>query len=251
MLSAIYENRASLSEKVADEISAYIVDNNLEEGDQLPNEQVLSSSLNVGRSTIREAVKILVSRNVVEIKRGRGTYVTDMPGVNSDPLGLTFMKDRRKLVFDLLETRYIIEPPLAALAAERATKEEIMQMESLVKDIEILIQRQKNYAQKDVAFHALIVKSSKNRVMSALIPILNKSIWLFLEITKDNLLQETIETHRMILDAIKNGDGAAASEASKQHLRYNQVVLESKILNKKYDDFFEPSDPSSKDGTKA
>lgn len=250
MLSAIYENRASLSEKVADEISAYIVDNNLEEGDQLPNEQVLSSSLNVGRSTIREAVKILVSRNVVEIKRGRGTYVTDMPGVNSDPLGLTFMKDRRKLVFDLLETRYIIEPPLAALAAERATKEEIMQMESLVKDIEILIQRQKNYAQKDVAFHALIVKSSKNRVMSALIPILNKSIWLFLEITKDNLLQETIETHRMILDAIKNGDGAAASEASKQHLRYNQVVLESKILNKKYDDFFEPSAPSSEDGTK-
>ena len=238
MFSAINDNKNSLSEKVAAAISKYIIKNNLKDGEHLPNEGILSKNLGVGRSTIREAIKILESRNIVKVKRGCGTFVTDMPGVTNDPLGLAFMEDRRKLVFDLLETRYIIEPPLAALATERATSEEIAEMEILVKEIECLIHEHKNYAEKDIAFHTLIMKSSKNNVMAALTPILNKSVWLFLQITKNELLQQTINTHRMILDAINRGDKKAASEASKQHLDYNQVVLKSKILNKKYDDFF-------------
>ena len=84
-LKSIDSNNKLLPEKVSEQIVQLISDRKLKAGEKLPNEFEMAEQLNVGRGTIREAVKILVSRNVVEIKRGRGTFVSETPGLMDDP----------------------------------------------------------------------------------------------------------------------------------------------------------------------
>ena len=78
VFSNIQDNRtSSLAEQVADQINQVIIDQNINAGEKLPNEFELAARLNVGRGTIREAVKLLVARNCLEIRRGKGTFVAD------------------------------------------------------------------------------------------------------------------------------------------------------------------------------
>ena len=109
-----------LAEQIADRINQMIIDQQLQPDDKLPTEVELMAYLDVGRSTIREALKILVARNIVEIRRGKGTFVTRNPGMSEDPLGFAYMQDKLKLAQDLLEVRARIEPWTAYLAAQRA-----------------------------------------------------------------------------------------------------------------------------------
>ena len=112
----------SLPEQAAEQIRELIIERRLQAGDKLPNEFELMERLHVGRGTIREAVKILVASNVLEIRRGRGTYVAQHTGQVKDPLGLAFVADEAKLIGDLLAVRLQIEPWAAALAAQNATE---------------------------------------------------------------------------------------------------------------------------------
>ena len=105
-----------LSEKVANQISDLIKEQNIAVGDRLPNEFELAEKLNVGRGTIREAVKILVARNCLEIRRGKGTFVTAALGKVEDPLGFEFIKDKIKLSEELYEIRVHMEPWISSLA---------------------------------------------------------------------------------------------------------------------------------------
>lgn len=217
--------RKSLVEVVSDTITKYIVDNELKSGDKIPNEFELAEKLNVGRSTIREAIKALVSRNVLEVRRGSGTFISSKAGVADDPLGLDLIKDRAKLAQDLLEVRFMIEPEIASIAATKATEEEVEHLQQLCDEVEQLILHKKNHRKKDIEFHTEIAKISRNQVVATLIPIIDKSIEIFIELTKSALEQETIETHREILEAIKNRDPKAAHDAMHLHLVYNRRNL--------------------------
>ena len=101
-----------LTERVADEIVRNIIGKELKPGDKLPNEFELAAKLGVGRSTVREAIKTLVSRSVVEIRRGAGTFVSARSGVSEDPLGLQFLDDKVRVATDLLELRFVVEPQI-------------------------------------------------------------------------------------------------------------------------------------------
>ena len=85
-------------------------------GDKLPTEAELVELLGVGRNTVREALRILMSRNIVTIRQGSGTFISDKNGVSDDPLGFAMIEDRRKLTEDLIQVRVMLEPPIAALA---------------------------------------------------------------------------------------------------------------------------------------
>ena len=106
VFSNIQDNRtSSLAEQVADQINQVIIDQNINAGEKLPNEFELAARLNVGRGTIREAVKLLVARNCLEIRRGKGTFVVEKPGQIEDPLGFAYVKDKITLAIDLMELR--------------------------------------------------------------------------------------------------------------------------------------------------
>ena len=126
VFSNIQDNRtSSLAEQVADQINQVIIDQNINAGEKLPNEFELASRLNVGRGTIREAVKLLVARNCLEIRRGKGTFVVEKPGQIEDPLGFAYVKDKITLAMDLMELRLRLEPWVAQLAAQRLSNREI------------------------------------------------------------------------------------------------------------------------------
>lgn len=219
----------SLTERVKDNILSYIADNHMEIGTKLPNEYELAEVIGVGRSTIREAIKILVSQNVLEVRRGLGTFVinTKIMYNDNDPFGINIVEDRHKLVLDLLDVRLMIEPEIAFLAAQYATKQEVEKLYEKCEKVEKAIQEGTNHTSMDIEFHTFIAKCSKNTAVEHLIPMINSSVAVFVNITHFKLTKETIQTHKAIADAIAKNDAAGAKYAMYMHLIYNrQLILE-------------------------
>lgn len=214
-----------LAEQAAEHIVNYIIDKELDTGDKLPNEFELAESIGVGRSTIREAIKILVSRNIVEIRRGAGTFVSDQIGVGEDPLGLAFIKDKTGLAMDLLAVRLMLEPEIAAMAAQHATESQVEQLKEQCRRVEDLILAGENHMQEDIVFHKLIASCSGNSVVEKLVPVIHSSISVFMDVTSGALRQETIKTHREILECIAARDPEGAKWAMQMHLLYNRMSI--------------------------
>lgn len=110
---------------------------------------------------LREAMRALASRNVITIRQGSGSYVSATPGMIDDPFGLTFVEDKQKMIKDLMEIRFLIEPSIAAMAAIRADETDIKNILTACENTEKLLLANKNHAEKDIAFHTAIALSSK------------------------------------------------------------------------------------------
>lgn len=219
------QSKSRLSEQVSQKIIQLILDEGLKQGDRLPNETVLVERLGVGRSSVREAMKLLRSRNIVDIRQGSGTYVASNPGMTDDPLGFTFIDDKRRLARDLLEVRFMIEPQMAGMAAEQATDAQIACIQKLCDEAERLADTGEDYSSADTAFHSAIAESCGNVVIPRLMGVLKASVPLFIDVTGKQLVAETIRTHRGIADAIAAHDSTAAHDAMYLHLVYNREVI--------------------------
>ena len=216
----------SLPQKIAEDIIALILEENLKPGDKLPNETVLCQRLNVGRSSLREAMRALASRNIVTIRQGSGTYIASSTGVADDPLGLSFINNKKKLIHDLMEIRFLLEPSIAALAAMHADDTEIKKICKLCDDVEELLKAHKDHSDKDIELHTAIALSSKHLVVPRLVPVIFRSIPLLIESTGNTLCNETIESHREIADAIAAHDAVRAHDAMYLHLVYNRKQIQ-------------------------
>ncbi|NKC68238.1 FadR/GntR family transcriptional regulator [Vagococcus fluvialis] len=224
----IQNNTISLAEQVAIELEKLIQKNEFKKGDKLPNEFELAEILNVGRGTIREAIKILSSKNVVEIKRGKGTFVVEQTGILKDPLGLRFLQtDKLKLAHDLLEVRMMIEPEIAALAAVNGSSEDIIRLKEVESKIEKQIKNNESHEENDRTFHSIIASMSNNIVVPNLIPIIHTAVSIFIEVTENSLHQETINTHREIINALENKNSTDAKKWMIKHLEYNKIILDN------------------------
>ena len=228
------KTRKPLSSQIQEEILQYIQTKPLKQGDKIPNEFELAQVLNVGRSTIREAIKSLVTKGVLEVRRGVGTFVVSTTPVQSDPLGLSQIKDKYKLAMDLLEVRLMIEPEIAAQAALEATQDELKVLSQLCDETEQLCRSGQDHTPKDVDFHTCIARCSNNTVVENLIPIITSGVSAFSELTDRSLVSETIETHRAITSSILNRDPSGARFAMISHLNYNRQALMDQI-NKEAD----------------
>lgn len=210
-----------LSEKVAQQLSDLIKERNIEPGDKLPNEFELAQSLNVGRGTIREAVKILVARNCLEIRRGKGTFVTEEIGKVADPLGFEFKSDKVRLAEELCEVRMYLEPWVAQLAAQRITAEEKEELRKRCRAVEDDINAGVDHYESDNAFHQYIARCTRNSVLSEMIPIITYSIQLFTRFKDAKILNKTITTHRSVTEALCANDAEAAHAAMTEHIAAN------------------------------
>lgn len=217
---------SSLAERVADKIERLIIDNQLNPGDKLPNERELVAQLGVGRGTLREAIKILESRNVVEIRRGKGTYICDHIGMVGDPLGFRFFHDKKKLAEDLSDLRSMLEPRLAALAAERATQQDIEELQAICTEVKNMIENGENYGQRDIDFHTKIASINDNLVIPQIIPLITQGVFLYVDVTKHNLAGAAAIEHQKIVDAISNHDPEAAYAAMQEHMKANRNNLD-------------------------
>ncbi len=117
--------KKTLGQQTEDRLMKYILDRQMMIGSKIPNEFELSEMFGVGRSTVREAVKGLVSRGVLEVRRGDGTYVISTVYMENDVLGFGQTTDRYQLALDLFDVRLMIEPEIVSWACRKANKEEI------------------------------------------------------------------------------------------------------------------------------
>ena len=214
-------NKELLSKKVADDIETIIAKNGISAGEKLPNENKLSAYLNVSRSTTREAIKLLVAKNVLEVKRGVGTFVTENPGVVKDPLGMAYMQSS-DLLDNLVQVRLIIEPEVAALAAKNCNPGLLLEIRQAAMDVEKNIDEGIDHTLVDMKFHELIAKASANPVIERVIPIINEGIVKAYNNTKDLNESKTAvkKQHRDIVTAIAKEDCEAAKKAMEIHIKY-------------------------------
>jgi GntR family transcriptional repressor for pyruvate dehydrogenase complex len=224
--------RFDLPQEIGQRIKQMIVSKYLNPGDFLPSEAKLCNIFKIGRSTVREAVKILKAENILEIKKGIGTFVVAKPGVVKDPLGVTLMNQQVALE-NLMETRLLIEPNITFLAAQRATMNNITKLEKIMFDTEKVIMEHKNHMEVDMAFHNTIAESTQNDIVFRIIPIINDSIIAGYNETYNMIgsFEKATRFHREVFDAIKSGRAGDAKNAMKCHLMQSMddILLKQKI----------------------
>lgn len=170
-------NQLSLVDVTANKIIEYIKKNNLKPDDKLPTEQESIKIFKVSRSTLREAIKLLVSRNILTTVQGSGVFISRKRGIPTDPLGLMFMMNDPSLFLDLINTRLILEPPTAALACQNATDEQLVEIKKACLAAEEKIQSNQPYLDEDIQLHYLIAAASGNQIIKNLVPIIHTSVY--------------------------------------------------------------------------
>ena len=215
-----------LAEQVQEQIYQYILEQQYETGSRIPNEFQLASRFGVGRSTIREAVKLLISRGVLEVRRGSGTYVVSTAPTDLDPLGLLQFEDKMGLALDLANVRLMLEPGIAEMAALNATEEDIQKLRELCDVVEHKILAGESYIQEDIAFHTCVAACAKNKVVEQLIPIIDTAVLMFVNVTHTQLKEETIRTHRNVVNAIA-GTATGYADRPVKPQRMKTVTVET------------------------
>ena len=217
-----------LSDSVADDILAMItIEKKFMPGEKLPNENELSEELKISRTTLREAIRILATNGILEIQRGKGTFVKkDLQTDNIEEISsLSKIKANAK---DLYEMRLIFEPEAAYLAVQRASDAEIKRILSLGEQIEEYIKLGKDRTEIEQAFHKSIAKATHYEFMNKLMPVIYQAIdkGVALSEEKEMAVKDTIIDHRMIMDFIKNRNAEGAKSAMKIHILHAIKELE-------------------------
>ena len=211
----------TLAEQVADGIMNLIQETPYKAGDKLPTEKELCESTGAGRNTVREALKILASRNVLEIRQGAGTFVSEKQGIPDDPLGLSMVNDHVKLTKDLLQVRIMLEPQIAALAAQCAKEHEIKELEEILEEMEAAMKKREDYSELDTKFHTKIAQCTHNIVMENLLPVIGKGVAVFAKEVAQTEYDRTWISHRKIFCYIRDHKPFEAEMEMQYHLLYN------------------------------
>ena len=212
----------SLPERTANAICDMLYRNNYQAGAKLPGELELARNFEVSRNTVRQAIRILAGRNILEVQRGAGTFVSGKLSMSDDPLGLSLICDKNKLVQDLLDLRMLIEPRMAALAAENRTEAECRQLDSICTRMEDAYRQGQNYYELDMEFHIFLTGCSRNLVVHHLLPAICQTILLEESVTQNRMGEQTLLAHRRICEAVRLRRSTEAYDAMTAHLMHNK-----------------------------
>lgn len=216
--------RTTLSEQVAMQLASELESKRWAPGEKLPSEAELCLVFNVGRSTLREALKSLSFIGLIRMRAGGGSYVSDQHSKYMDkPLLLTKgVLNSEQEVNEFCEARLLMETEIAGLCAERATVQDVRNIEKFVREMKSAIDSgSEGFSDLDLNFHLAIAAGAKNDVLAALLKHIRTGLQEV--ITKSLVLTAGSELayqhHRAILEAIKQKNPAAARKAMRMHLR--------------------------------
>ena len=214
--------KQSLTQQTAQRLYGRIVtEGGLAPGDKLPNELDLSRELGVSRTTLREAVRMLVAQGVLEVRRGKGTFVSARVE-DIDDFGFSGLRRVKGQLRDLFELRSIFEPQAAMLACRRATTEERADILARGKEVEDCIRSGADRTRADAAFHAAIVRATHNEFMVRLLPLIQRAVATAVETGEkaERLAADTLRDHALLLEFFARGDAEGARHAMAIHMRH-------------------------------
>lgn len=216
-------------EEVIDQIRFQIVNGDIRPGDRLPPERTLAELIGVHRNSVREALKIMEYMGIVESKPGAGTILSDT--------GKDMLKERvssitrfspRSFLVELIELREALEPHMAALAAERATPEDLESMQTAIDDLKDEVSEGQKLSLADERLHLAIARATHNSTFLRLTEPVMAMLSEFRERSQlvSGRRREVFGEHERIFIAIRDRNPRAAKAAMKTHLNRIRQMLQ-------------------------
>lgn len=219
--------RTRIIEKVIDVLKDFILQGNFKNGDYLPTEMELCKQMGIGRSTLREAVKILEYQGFVRKNHGVGVIVVDESlRATSDMLRLMLLR-KGTTMEELIEVRYINEIRTAELAAVNATQENLEEIEKHLLTMRNSLSTNQEYLNADIEFHLAIAKASQNKLFTMILQIIRPLIEDMIRETlkEHHRPEQSLKFHEKIFISIKNKDPNLSASAMKEHLQGTKSML--------------------------
>lgn len=213
--------KVRLFESVIAAIKEMIVEEEFKPGDKFYSENELTKQLQVSRSSIREALRMLEVTGRVSVKQGKGIYVLDANGEQFKAFS-TWLKNNEHSINDNFEVRLIIEPKAAGRAAEQCDSEDIHKMEEICALFHRFAEEgnTEEVIQCDRRFHRVVAAATKNITLHVLMKSMTIELpngWISSLYTPGRI-EKTVHEHQDILDAIKKHDKTGAENAMTRHL---------------------------------
>jgi GntR family transcriptional repressor for pyruvate dehydrogenase complex len=211
-----------LYEQIVQQIEQSIQKGALKEGDQLPAERELALQFGVSRTAVREAVKALHEKGLVEAYPGKGTFITSATSNSMrQTLGRMMKAGQSEGTPNLAEVREILEPEIAALAASRANKENFAAMREAIVVMDEARHDPDAFIEADLDFHLALAEAAANPLILSLIDSIvgllrEQRIRIF---HVDGGPERGQYHHKRILEAVERGDSQGARDAMRAHLR--------------------------------
>jgi GntR family transcriptional regulator, transcriptional repressor for pyruvate dehydrogenase complex len=224
-------SQASLVEQLED-----LIFDHFEPGDTLPSEGQLAQTLGVNRLTLREATRSLQARGLLEISQGRRPTVAAPNGTVVGDFFQTAVRRNPRALLDLLEVRRALEVHIATLAAKRAGKGDIADMEMSIDAMRAGGDQPQAFHAADVRFHENLAAASGNRLLVFLIealaePLAESRLQSFAgHQSRGGTVEDVIQQHEAILNAVRARNPKAAAQAMREHLQQTEADLRARLL---------------------
>ncbi|MBX2999925.1 MAG: FadR family transcriptional regulator [Caldilineaceae bacterium] len=223
------ERHSTLASRVTRQLETMIMENRLQPGDRLPSERDLAMEFGVSRTVVREAVRALVAKNLLEVLPGSGTLVR-RPSMESVARSMALLLRVGQAHVDyekVHEVRRTLEVEIAGLAAERRTESDLEMIERLLAESPNTWDNQEDFALHDLAFHNALAQAAHNEIF---LFVLNSLADIMLEVrrmafTVPGLPQRAQLFHHTIVECIRDGDPQRAQQAMHEDLLYAENNL--------------------------
>jgi GntR family transcriptional repressor for pyruvate dehydrogenase complex len=220
---------ATLANRVTGQIEALIVEGRLQPGQRLPSERELADQLGVSRTVVREAVRGLVAKGLLEVRPGSGTLIRS-PSARAVSQSMTLFLRAGQPNLDytkIHEIRRVLEVEIAGLAAERRTDEDLARLEGILAEMAAIRDDRDRFAQSDVAFHSALASATHNELF---VILLDSVVDVMLKVRQMGFdvpgsPANALKFHRAIYDPVRAGDPAGAREAMRVHLVDAEEVM--------------------------
>jgi GntR family transcriptional repressor for pyruvate dehydrogenase complex len=224
--------------QVAEHLLSIISDGKYKVGDKLPPERVLMKQLDVGRSSLREAMGALILTGILSARPGRGTFVSAQPDVLSARSLTWRVQMGRERIEELVETRIVLEQAIAGLAAARAKESDMIEIRRAFSLLESALKKKKRAArvQADMSFHFALARASHNTALMRFLSELHNlmEIWMKQASRAGAFyrIDALLEHHREIVKAVEEHDVERAQKAMRKHLEESARNLSAIVLQK-------------------
>jgi len=228
--------RQRLHEAIVQQLVQQIVRGEIPPGALLPTETELAEQFGVSRITVREAIRVLVTKGLVTVKQGSGMRV--QPAEHWDQLDPVVLFERvrqqrnEKLLDDLLEARRLIEGEVAALVAQRRTAQDIEVLRALVEAMRRALTDPETYTRLDVEFHDRLFVAAQNHILFEMVRPMRDLLRLGRLITnrRAGRMEESQRGHEAIVAAVIAGDSPAALTAMRAHIAQFERDIKAALL---------------------
>jgi len=211
----------TLAQNVASQLERLIVEQHFAEGDRLPPERELAERFGVSRTVIREAVRTVASKGLLDVRAGSGTHVRkpSSEGIAAS-VALLLSMNGQTTPAKVVEVRRILEVEIAGLAAQRRTDDDLVRLRSILASAADKIDDPDTFIETDVAFHAALARATQNDLFSVLLGSI-ANVMTEVRIVGLNVPgtpERALRYHRDIFRAVERGNRVQAREAMNRHM---------------------------------